>query len=153
MTSGQVASIVFRRLRRGVLAHGGGDAVGRVDEPRPVGDLVDFLDEDGALVAQLVHDVAVVDDLLAHVDGAVADLKGPVHHVDRAHDARAEAAQPGHEELLDADGGRSSAPSPAEEAVEREGPPSDHVTVSTSFSSLRVAAVSPAGAAARASSG
>ena len=110
----------------------------RVDEPRPVGDLVDFLDEDGPFLPQLVHDVAVVDDLLAHVDRAVADLQGPVHHVDRAHDAGAEAAQPGHEELLDA---------------RRGGTRLYHVTVSTSFSSLGFPAGSLPGAARRASSG
>ena len=49
----------------------GRDAVRREDERGVVRDLVDFLDEAGALVAQLVDDVAVVDDLLADVDRAV----------------------------------------------------------------------------------
>src|SRR6202162_2228270 len=127
-------------LLPGRFPHGRGDAVRRVDEPGPVGHFIGLLDEHGALGAQLVHDVAVVDDLLAHVDGSVAHLEGAVHDVDRAHDARAESAQARDEELLD---GRLWGC-----------PWCHHVTVSTSFSSrLRAAAGSAPSLAGRERSG
>ena len=93
MTSGQVASIVCSPFCGGEGADLGRDAVGREDQRGVVGDLVHLFDEAGALVAQLVDDVAVVDDLLADVDGAVGDLEGLLDDVDGAHDAGAEPAQ------------------------------------------------------------
>jgi len=93
-------------LLRGHLADGGRDAVGRENERRVVGDLVHLFDEAGALFAQLVHDVAVVDDLLADVHGPIDDLERLFDDVDRAHHAGAEAPQTGDEELLDLDPGK-----------------------------------------------
>ena len=102
VTSGQVASIVCRFLPVAIARTAGAMPCAEKMSHGVVGNLVHLLDEAGALVAQLVDDVAVVDDLLAHVDRAVADLEGLLDDVDRAHDARAEAAQAGDEELLDA---------------------------------------------------
>src|SRR5262249_31030674 len=116
------------------VAHRRGHAVGRIDQPRGIRHFVDFLDEDRALGAQLVHDVSVVDDLLADVDLAVADLEGPLDDVDRPDDAGAEAAQARDQELLDP-------------GVRRGGGGRHQVTVSASFSSLL--RPRPPGAAAR----
>src|SRR6185369_17717076 len=66
-------------------------------------DLVRLLHEDGALLAQLVHDVPVVDDLLAHVDRSVHDLERLLDDVDGANDPGAEAAQAGDQEPVDLD--------------------------------------------------
>ena len=77
MTSGQVASIASSRLRPASVADGRRDAVRGEDEPGAVRDLVSLLDEDGALLAQLVDDVAVVDDLLADVDRARRRPRAP----------------------------------------------------------------------------
>ena len=41
---------------------------GEDDRPVGIGDLVELLDEDRALRLQALHDVAVVDDLVAHID-------------------------------------------------------------------------------------
>ena len=69
MTSGQVASIVCRPRCAGVGVDGRRDAVGGEDGHRALGDrVVELLDEDRAALAQLLDDVLVVDDLLAHVD-------------------------------------------------------------------------------------
>ena len=92
--------------------------MGGVDQPGAVRDLVDFLDEDRPFALELVDHVSVVDDLLAHVDGPVADLEGLLDDVDRADHARAEAAQASHQERFD--------------LRKRFG---HQVTVSTSFSS------------------
>ena len=111
-----------------------------------------------ALVAELVDDVAVVDDLLADVDGAVDDLEGLLDDVDGADHAGAEAAQPRDEELLDADLGkvarrghqftvsanffsflRGSAPWPAPVSErERSGKVVSTVSTTPSTSSLRL---------------
>jgi len=52
----------------------------------------DILDEDGALALQRVDDVAIVHDLVAHIDRLAELDQGAVDDVDRAHDAGAETA-------------------------------------------------------------
>jgi hypothetical protein len=99
--------------------------VRREDQRGVVGNLVDLFDEPGALVAQLVDDVAVVDDLLANVDRAVEDLERFLDHVDRTDDARAEPTQTGDQKLLDPD------------AREIGGGLRHQFTVSANFSFLR----------------
>ena len=51
------------------------------------------LDEDRATGLELAHDVQVVDDLLAHVDGRAVQLERPLDRVDRPFDAGAVAAR------------------------------------------------------------
>jgi hypothetical protein len=53
---------------------------------------VKLLDEHRAELAQAVHDVAVVDHLVAHVDRRAEQLQRPFDDVDGAIDAGAEAA-------------------------------------------------------------
>ena len=54
----------------GVLVHRGRDAVGGEDDHLALGHLGLLLDEDRAALGELLDHVLVVDDLLAHVDGA-----------------------------------------------------------------------------------
>ena len=84
----------------GLLAHRRRDAVGAEDHGGVVGHLVQLVDEVRALGAQRLHHVAVVDDLLAHVDRRGAHLQRELDDVDRAVDAGAEAAGPGQHDLL-----------------------------------------------------
>jgi hypothetical protein len=55
-------------------------------------DLVELLDEDGAL-AQALHDEAVVDDLVADIDRRAVLLERQLDDLDRPVDAGAEAAR------------------------------------------------------------
>ena len=57
--------------------------------------LVELLDEDRALGAQVVDHVLVVHDLVAHVDRRAVQLERALHDLDRALDAGAEAAGAG----------------------------------------------------------
>jgi hypothetical protein len=68
------------------LHDGGRDAVGAEHDVRALGDLVDVVDEDRALLLQRGDHVDVVHDLLAHVDGGAEAVEGlldrdhrPVH--------------------------------------------------------------------------
>jgi hypothetical protein len=56
--------------------------------------------EHGALLAQPVHDVAVVHDFVAHVDRGAVHLERHLDDVDRAVDAGAEAAGSGEVERV-----------------------------------------------------
>ena len=53
-----------------------------------VGDLVELLDEDGTLRLQALNDIAVVDDLVAHVDRRTEALQRHLDDLDRPVDAR-----------------------------------------------------------------
>ena len=64
------------------------------------GTSVELVDEVGALGAKRLDDVAIVDDLLAHVDGVWTHLQRQLDDVDGAVDARAEAARPSEDDLL-----------------------------------------------------
>ena len=82
----QVAALrLFLHLRR--------DAVGAEDGDGAFGNLVEFLDEDGALGAQRFDDVLVVDDLVPDVDGRAVERQRALDDLDRAFDAGAEAAR------------------------------------------------------------
>src|SRR3954449_13068879 len=86
---------------RGVRMDGRRHAVGREDRDRVLGDLVaQLVDEDGAALAQLLDDVLVVDDLLAHVDRRTVELERALDGLHGPVDARAVAARGGEEELL-----------------------------------------------------
>ena len=58
-----------------------------------VRDLVELLDEDRALRLQALDDVAVVDDLVAHIDRRAEPLERQLDDLDGAVDAGAEAAR------------------------------------------------------------
>ena len=83
--------LAARGLRRDGLGH----AMGAEDDGTVGRAVVQLLDEDGPLVAQAVDDVAVMDDLVAHVDGRAPFLERHLHDLDGAVDARAEAARRG----------------------------------------------------------
>ena len=82
----------------GLLVHGRGHAVGREDDDRPLGDLLGLLDEDRAAILQGLHDVGVVHDLLADVDGRAVLLKRLLDRLDRAVDPRAVTARLGYQD-------------------------------------------------------
>ena len=75
------------------LAHRGRNAVGRVDDALAVGHVVDFMDKNRALFRQLIHNIAVMDNLAAHVDGRAKGFQSDLDNVDRAHHAGAKAAR------------------------------------------------------------
>ena len=76
--------------------------VRREHEQRSLGNLVGFVDEDHALIFERLDDVAIVDDLLTHVDGCAVLLEGLLDGLDRAVDAGAVAARLGEEHALGA---------------------------------------------------
>lgn len=80
---------------RRILRHGFRHAMGGEDHRRGAAGrhLVQFLDEDRALRLQPLDDVFVVYDLVPHIDRRAIDLERPLHRVDGAHDAGAEAAR------------------------------------------------------------
>ena len=81
--------------RLGLGRHRFRHAVGGEDH-RPIGGaLVEFLDEDRALVAQPVHHEAVVHDFVAHIDRSAPFLEGHLDDLDCPVDAGAEAARCG----------------------------------------------------------
>jgi hypothetical protein len=79
---------------------GGRDPVRAEDDVRARRHLVDLLHEDGTLRFELGHDMDVVDDLLADVDGGAVALERLLDGDDGAVDARAVAAGRGEQDLL-----------------------------------------------------
>ena len=62
--------------------------MGREDGDRALGDLIlELVDEDRAALAQRLHDVLVVDDLLPHVDRRAVQLERAFDGLDSAVDA------------------------------------------------------------------
>src|ERR1035437_10599605 len=51
------------------LAHRGRYAVGRINDTLAIGNVVDLMDKDRALLCQLVHNVAVTHNLPPYIDG------------------------------------------------------------------------------------
>ena len=82
-----------------------GDAMGGEDRHRAGRDLVQLIDEHGAAGAQVLHHVAVVDDLVADVDRRAVLLQRPLDDLDRPLHAGAETAGLGQD---DADHGQFS---------------------------------------------
>src|ERR1700722_14622864 len=66
---------------------------------RPVGHLVQLLDEHRADGAQAVDDVLIVHDLVPDIDRCAEQVDGPFHDVDRAVYAGAEATRIGEQYL------------------------------------------------------
>ena len=75
--------------------------MGAEDHGRVLGDLVELVDEDRALLAERLDDELVVDDLTTDIDRWLADRQGQLDDVDRALDARAESPGTGQEDLGD----------------------------------------------------
>ena len=82
------------RLGRHALGH----AVGGEHDQPVLGHLVQLLDEHGAQAAQLVDDVAVVDDLVADIDRRAVLAQRLLDDLDGALDAGAEAARAGEQD-------------------------------------------------------
>ncbi len=91
--------MTFRPRRGRVGVHRGRDTV-RGEDHRGAGRHVLLgADEDRPATRQLGHDVSVVDDLLAHVDGrATGEIEGALDGLDRTVDAGAVAARRGEQE-------------------------------------------------------
>jgi len=75
-----------------LFAHRTRDAVGAEDDRRAIGNLVQFFDEHGPALAQVIDDKAVVDNFMAHVNRRAEQLQRPFHDADGAIDAGAETA-------------------------------------------------------------
>ena len=58
-----------------------------------VRDLVELLDEDRALGLKPLHDIAIVDDLVAHIDRRAIGFQRPHDDLDGAVDAGAKSAR------------------------------------------------------------
>ena len=77
----------------GGVAHRGRDAVGGEHQVGAFGHLVGLVDEDHAALLQRFHDVLVVHDLFAHVDGGTVLLQGLFYGLHCAVDTSAVAAR------------------------------------------------------------
>ena len=96
--AGRVEDEEVARSRR--LRHALRHAVGREDHrPVGIGDLVELLDEDRALRLQALDHVAVVHDLVAHIDRRAEALERLLDDLDGAVDAGAEAARGAEQDL------------------------------------------------------
>ena len=79
--------------RAGVGGHGLGHAVGRKDDRAVVGAFVQLLDEDCAHRLQPFDDVAVMHDLMTHIDRSAESLDRPLNDLDRPIHPGAKAAR------------------------------------------------------------
>jgi hypothetical protein len=78
----------------GGFGHRLGDAVGGEDHGcLGVRDFVEFLDEDRALGLEALDHIAIVDDLVAHIDRRSIEGEGALDRIDRSHHAGAESAR------------------------------------------------------------
>ena len=92
--------------RGGVLVDRWGDPVGGEDDHLPLRHFGLLLDEDRAALRQLLDDVLVVDDLLAHVDGRAVQVERAFDRLDGTVDAGAVAARRGEQDPLRGGDGR-----------------------------------------------
>ncbi len=88
-----VEKVETARLR--ILGHSLGHAMGGEDDGAVVGNLVQFLDEDGALRAQAVDHIFIMDDLVPDIDGRAIFGDRALHDGDGAVHPRAKAARRG----------------------------------------------------------
>jgi hypothetical protein len=84
---------------RGLRRHRFGHAMGGEDDRRPVGHLVELVDEDGAPLLQPLDHIAVVDDLMADIDRRPIARQRLLDDLDRAIDAGAETAGRGQQDM------------------------------------------------------
>ena len=78
------------------------NAMSAEDHERTLGNLIGLVDEDGPTLLQCFHDVFVVDDLLADVDGGAMHLEGTFHGFNGTIHTSAVAARCCKKHLLDA---------------------------------------------------
>ena len=86
--------------RRRLLADILGDAVGAEDAGGAARDGGNLVDEDGAAVLEIIDHEAVVDHLVADVNGGAEQLEYALDDVDGAVDAGAKAAGIGKQDVL-----------------------------------------------------
>ena len=72
-----------------------GDAMGAEHRDRAIGNFVQLLHEAGTLALQGLHYMAVMDDLMTHIDRLAIFLQRPLDGIDRPNDARAETPRLG----------------------------------------------------------
>ena len=65
----------------------------RIDDALAVGNVVDFMNKNRAFIGQLIHNIAVMYDLAANIDGRTEGFKSDLHNIDRADDTGAEASR------------------------------------------------------------
>ena len=63
-----------------------------INHTRTLRHLIQFVDEDRAFSSKVVDDIAVMHDLLAHIDRRAEGLEGNLDDIDGSHHACAEAA-------------------------------------------------------------
>ena len=85
------------------------NSMSTVDHALAVGDVVNVVDEDCALFRQLIHNIAVMDDLAAHINGGAEGLKSNLYNVDGADHTGAKAAWLKEQNLFHASGSASGA--------------------------------------------
>src|SRR5437867_13433962 len=90
----------------GLLAHLWGNAVGAEDHSRALRNLFVLFHKDRAFGGQLFHYVAIVDNLLADVNGRTVEPQGQLHYVDGSDHPSAKA--PWLEQVNDLVFGRNS---------------------------------------------
>src|ERR1700758_5008354 len=71
-----------------------------IDDAHAGRNLIDVIDENGAFLGKLIHNEAIVDNFLAHIDRGSERLKGNFYHIDSAHHSCAEAAGLEHEDAF-----------------------------------------------------
>src|SRR4029079_18977236 len=75
------------------------DAVRAEDHGRAVRHFLELINEDRALRTQLVDDIAVVHDFMAHIDRRAERLERALDDLDRAVDAGTESARIGEQDV------------------------------------------------------
>src|ERR1039457_1619531 len=70
------------------------------NDSRALRHLRQLLYENGARLPQFIHDVAVVDDLLPHIDRRAIEVQYDLDDIDRPHHAGAESPRPEQDDLL-----------------------------------------------------
>src|SRR5579859_4087450 len=84
----------------GFDSDGRGNAMRAENNPCPFRNLSQFLDKNGARLAKFVNDVAVVNDLFAHINRSPVEIQGYLYDVDRSHHSCAKSARPEEDNLL-----------------------------------------------------
>ena len=130
--------------RRGLLAHRLRDAVRAEDQRGARRHVVEVLDEDRALGLQVVDDVGVVDDLVAHVDRRAELGQRALDDLDRAIHAGAKAARLRQHDFLETHVGTVLHSTPISWTSKRTGRPASGWLKSISSDSSPTSRTTPA---------
>jgi hypothetical protein len=130
--------------RLGLLAHRLAHAVSAEDERGAGRHVGQVLDEDRALGLQVVDDVGVVHDLVAHVDRRAELHQRALDDLDRAVDTGAEATRLGEQHLFDAAHGRRHHSTPISWTSKVTGRPASGWLKSNSSASSPTSRTTPA---------